>query len=112
MIALPSDLDLTAREAALEAKKARERVDDRGEILLGYLNQIRAANEFGETALTTTCMTHELNWIANELQVRGFQVATEIHLMHGQLTIRWPEEVDEAGAEPICADPLASAAAA
>jgi hypothetical protein len=91
MIALPSNLDLTANQAALEAKIARERLDQRGEILLRYLNQIRAAHELGENTLTTTCLTHEMDWISRELRERGFEVASEVHLMHGQLAIRWPE---------------------
>ncbi len=91
MIALPSNLDLNASQAALEAKIARERLDQRGEILLRYLNQIRAAHELGENTLTTTCLTHEIDWISRELRERGFEVASEVHLMHGQLAIRWPE---------------------
>jgi len=91
MIALPSNLDLTDNQAALEAKIARERLDQRGEILLRYLNQIRAAHELGENTLTTTCLTHEMDWISRELRERGFEVASEVHLMHGQLAIRWPE---------------------
>tara|TARA_R110002096_G_scaffold159011_2_gene324570 strand:- start:1660 stop:1983 length:324 start_codon:yes stop_codon:yes gene_type:complete len=97
MISLPSELDLTAKEAAQEAKEARERVDERGEILLGYLNQIRAANELGENSLVTTCMTHELEWLSTELRERGFQIETELHLMHGQISIRWPEELGQSG---------------
>lgn len=93
MISLPSELDLTAKEAAQEAKEARERVGEHGEILLGYLNQIRAANELGENSLVTTCMTHELEWLSSELKQRGFEIETELHLMHGQLSIRWPEEL-------------------
>jgi hypothetical protein len=91
MIALPSNLDLNASQAALEAKIARERLDQRGDILLRYLNQIRAAHELGENTLTTTCLTHEIDWISRELRERGFEVASEVHLMHGQLAIRWPE---------------------
>ena len=90
MIALPSNLDLTATQAALESKLARERLDQRGDLLLRYLNQIRAVHELGENSLTTTCLTHELEWLARELRERGFQVACEVHLMHGQLTINWP----------------------
>ncbi len=97
MISLPSELDLTAQEAALESKIARERVDERGEILIGYLNQIRAANDLGENGLVTTCMTHEMNWLAKELRERGFQVETELHLMHGQLSILWPETLGQSG---------------
>ncbi|RFC42589.1 MAG: hypothetical protein DVB23_003029 [Verrucomicrobia bacterium] len=91
MIVLPANLDLTADQAALEAKIARERLDRRGDILLRYLNQIRAAHELGENSLTTTCLAHEIDWISRELRERGFEVASEVHLMHGQLTIRWPE---------------------
>lgn len=91
MIALPSNLDLNASQAALESKIARERLDQRGGILLRYLNQIRAAHELGENTLTTTCLTHEIDWISRELRERGFEVASEVHLMHGQLSIRWPE---------------------
>ena len=90
MIALPTNLDLTADQAALETKLARERLDQRGEILVRYLNQIRAAHELGESSLTTTCLTHELEWLARELRERGFQVASQVHLMHGQLRIEWP----------------------
>jgi len=103
MIVLPSNLDLTAEQAAESAKKARENVDTRGEILLGYLNQIRAAHELGETSLTTTCMTHELQWLTDELRARGFDVEGVVHLMHGQLTIRWDASGDrepEEGSEP------------
>lgn len=89
MIVLPENLDLTAKEAAASAKRAREQVDARGSILLGYLNQIRAAHELGQTTLVTTCMTHELGWLSGELRERGFSVTTEVHLMHGQITIRW-----------------------
>ncbi len=95
MISLPSELDLTAQEAAQEAQQARERVDERGEILLGYLNQIRAANDLGENSLVTTCMTHEMSWLASELRQRGFQVETELHMMHGQLSIQWPETLGQ-----------------
>ncbi|MBU6303390.1 MAG: hypothetical protein KGS60_17720 [Verrucomicrobia bacterium] len=91
MIVLPPNLDLTAQQAAMEAKIARERVDRRGEILLRYLNQIRSAHELGENSLTTTCLTHEIEWISRELRERGFEVASEVHLMHGQLTVKWPE---------------------
>lgn len=90
MIALPSNLDLTAEQAALESKLARERLDQRGVILVRYLNQIRSAHELGETSLTTTCLTHEMDWITRELRERGFQVTGEVHLMHGQLSIKWP----------------------
>lgn len=89
MIVLPDNLDLTAKEAAASAKRAREQVDARGAILLGYLNQIRAAHELGQTSLVTTCMTHELRWLSDELRERGFSVETEVHLMHGQVSIRW-----------------------
>ncbi|MEM0970574.1 MAG: hypothetical protein AAF191_13305 [Verrucomicrobiota bacterium] len=92
MIVLPSDKELTADQAAAEAKRAREQVDSQGEILLGYLNQIRAAHELGETSLITTCMTHELRWLAEELRDRGFQVDTEVHMMHGQVSIFWGAE--------------------
>lgn len=91
MIVLPGNLDLTAKEAAASAKRAREQVEARGGILLGYLNQIRAAHELGQTSLLTTCMTHELQWLMDELRERGFAVEGEVHLMHGQLAIRWDQ---------------------
>lgn len=85
---------MTAKEAAASAKRAREQVEARGGILLGYLNQIRAAHELGQTSLVTTCMTHELQWLMEELRERGFAVAGEVHLMHGQLSIRWDQGVE------------------
>lgn len=99
MIVLPDNLDLTAKEAAASARRAREQVDARGSILLGYLNQIRAAHELGQTSLITTCMTHELSWIADELRERGFEVEGEVHLMHGQLAIRWDTGGEKAGVD-------------
>jgi hypothetical protein len=89
MIALPPHLDLTAHQAAVESRLARERLDQRGELLLRYLNQIRAAHELGEQQLVTTCLAHELEWLSRELRERGFAVEGRVHLMHGQLTISW-----------------------
>jgi len=89
MIALPPHLDLTARQAAVESRIARERLDQRGELLLRYLNQVRASHELGEQRLVTTCLTHEIEWLARELRERGFTVDSQVHLMHGQLTISW-----------------------
>ncbi len=89
MIALPTSLELTARDAAAEARKAREKHDERTRILLGYMNQIRAAHELGETSLITTCLTHEIGWLSRELEARGFEIETEVRLMHGQMRISW-----------------------
>jgi len=90
MIAIPLEFEFTARDAAAGAKQARqEQGTPHGNILMGYLNQIRAAFELGETSLDTTCMLHELNWLARELNERGFQVSTSVHMMHGQLSISW-----------------------
>jgi len=96
MIALPFEMEFTARDAAAGARRARERSDRRGEILLGYLTQVRASFESGETCLITTCLIHEMHWLATELRERGFVVETGVNLMHGQLTIRWVEEPEQA----------------
>lgn len=96
MIALPLELEFTARDAAAGARRARERSDPRGEILMGYLNQIRAAYELGESCLVTTCMVHEMHWLSRELRERGFVIETGMQMMHGQLTIRWSEEPEHA----------------
>ena len=89
---LPLEVEFTAKQAARGAQEARLRSDPRGEVLVGYLNQIRAAYELGETSLETTCMTHEMQWLARELRDRGFGVDTEVLMMHGKLTIHWQEE--------------------
>ena len=90
MIAIPLEFEFTASDAASGALQARqEQGAANGSILLGYLNQIRAAFELGETSLDTTCMLHEVNWLARELGERGFDVKTSVHMMHGQLSISW-----------------------
>ncbi len=92
MITLPLEFEFTAEEAASTAVQAREErqiQNGRGGILLGYLNQIRAALELGETSLVTTCMHHETQWLATELRQRGFEVESSTQLLHGQLEISW-----------------------
>lgn len=90
MTALPLGLDFNAADASQQAASARERLHQKKHVLLGYLNQIRAALDLGQTTFTTTCLPHELNWLASELRERQFEVETEVHLMHGQITVSCP----------------------
>ncbi len=89
MIAIPLEFEFTAREAAAGATLAKAKQDARTSVLLGYLNQIRAAYELGETSLVTTCMHHEVAWLSQELRERGFDVDASTQLMHGKLAISW-----------------------